>query len=82
MKTSERLAKNSRKLTKQEFFIGIDQHGEVYNNMKHPRKELMERIGSKHSEKMYQDIDGKSHHVGYVIGGHWVRLYIARRFAK
>lgn len=61
---------------KNNFYMGIDQYGNTFHNLKHPRKDLMEQIGTRHAEKMYTDgDDGKTYHTGYVVGGHWVRLY-------
>ena len=61
---------------KQLGFLGEDQYGNTYTIEKHPRKELMEQLGSKSASKMYVDtIDGKVRHCGYVIGGYWVNVY-------
>jgi hypothetical protein len=57
-------------------YMAIDQYGQTYHGLNHPRKDLMERIGSKHVEKMYVDgKDGIPCFVGYVIGGLWLSLY-------
>lgn len=58
-------------------YMGIDQHGYTYHNLgPHPRKELCERLGVSHAEKMYQDTkDGTTYHVGYIIREHWITLY-------
>ena len=53
-------------------YIAIDQHGQVFYNLRHPRKDLMERLGCKHAAKMYV---GDGEHVGYVIAGHWLSVY-------
>jgi hypothetical protein len=59
------------------FTMGRDQYGQYYHDLgRHPRKELMNRIGRSHVAKMYQDCkDGSSKHVGYIIGGLWITLY-------
>jgi hypothetical protein len=58
------------------WFMAIDQYGQHYDGLKHPRKDLMERIGCKHASKMYVDgKDGKAYHVGYVIGRLWLNVY-------
>lgn len=69
------------KNNKQHF--GIDQYGNTYFNLgKHPRKELMERIGSKHITKMWRDYDdGSSKHIGYVVGGLWIELFTMKSIA-
>lgn len=57
-------------------YMGIDQYGNHYHGMTYPRKELMEKLGCQHAQKMYQDTtNGKSFHTGYVIQGHWISLY-------
>ncbi len=41
-------------------YIAIDQYGQTWKNLEHPRKDLMEKIGCSHAEKMYIDgEDGK-----------------------
>jgi len=57
--------------------MGVDQYGAYYGNLgKHPRKELMERIGSRHANKIYVDTkSGMTKHIGYVIDGRWIQLY-------
>jgi len=61
-------------------YMAVDQYGTTYHGLTHPRKDLMERIGCKHVAKMYVDYkDGASHHVGYVIGGHWCDVYRVER---
>jgi hypothetical protein len=52
-------------------YLAINQFGEQVWINKHPRKELMEHCGSKHAQKMFVDIEGEPHHVGYVIGRQW-----------
>ena len=57
-------------------YMAIDQYGQTFHGLKHPRKDLCERLGSSHAEKMYIDkTDGRTVHVGYVIAGHWLTLY-------
>ena len=60
-------------------YIAIDQYGQTWKNLEHPRKDLMEQIGCRHAEKMYRDgNDGKIYHVGYVISGLWLTVYEIR----
>jgi len=58
-------------------YIGIDQYNTTYFIKKYPRKELLEKLGYKHAEKMYVDDTktGKARHCGYVIGGLWISVY-------
>lgn len=36
-------------------YMAIDQYGQTYHGLKHPRKDLCERLCNSHVEKMYQD---------------------------
>ena len=64
-------------------YLAIDQYGETIKLKKHPRKELMEYFGVKHADKMFIDTrkeEGK--HIGYVIAGHWFRIYEINEWNK
>lgn len=37
-------------------FMGVDQYGETYHGLIHPRADLMKRLGVKHAETMYTDL--------------------------
>jgi hypothetical protein len=56
-------------------FMAIDQYGQTYHALKHPRKDLCDQLGTKHADKMYVDgKDGKTYHVGYIIRGLWLQV--------
>ena len=59
------------------FTIGIDQHGQHYDDLgKYPRKVLLEKLCCGHADKMYCNTkDGKTKHIGYIISGLWITLY-------
>ncbi len=60
-------------------FMAIDQYGRAYHGLANPRKDLCERLGKTHAEKMFCDTeDGGARHIGYVIGGLWLRIYEVR----
>ena len=60
-------------------YMGIDQYGNYYRGLVHPRRDLLERLGRQHAEKMYVDgPDGEAVHVGYVIAGCWIRVLEVR----
>jgi hypothetical protein len=64
-------------------YIGIDQHGYIYNIKKYPRKELLDQLGSTHASIMYCDLkSGGSRRKGYVISGHWVEVYEVHNVVK
>jgi hypothetical protein len=64
-------------------YTAVDQYGQTYHGLAHPRKDLCERIGRQHVARMYVDRnDGSSAHVGYVIGGHWLTVYRVERMDK
>lgn len=56
-------------------YCARDQYGDICWGLEHPRKDLMERMGCKHAEKMYHDTEDGPRHVGYVIAGLWLRVY-------
>ena len=57
-------------------YMAIDQYNQTYHGLRHPRKDLLERLGRSKASKMYIDRkDGSSVHVGYVIAGQWLTIY-------
>lgn len=61
---------------KGKFTLYIDQYGNRF--YAHTVKELRDQIGMGKSRvsKMYRDkVDGRTVHVGYVIGQHWLTAY-------
>lgn len=57
-------------------YLGLDNFGNYYRIDKYPRKELLDYLGYKHADKMYTDtLSGKTKHIGYIIGQHWIRIY-------
>lgn len=53
----------------------IDQYGQHFSAA--TVKELRECVGGGRVSKMYMDGgDGKTYHVGYVIGNHWLSAYV------
>lgn len=62
---------------KQVGYIAIDQYGTAYQiGDNPPRKWLLNHFGRQHADKMYCDTkDGKVQHTGYVIAGHWIRVF-------
>lgn len=68
-------------MNKSVWYYGEDQYGNSYHHLRYPRKQLMQRLDCKHADKMYEtDKFGNNFHVGYVIQGHWIRLYIVTPF--
>ena len=63
--------------------MGVDQYNNTYHNLTHPRKDLLNRLGATHAERMYVDKkDGTTVHVGYIIRHHWICLYEVTPFEK
>jgi len=58
-------------------YIAIDQYGQTYQiGDNPPRKWLLDHLGRKHTEKIYQDTtSGKIRHTGYVIAGLWLSVF-------
>jgi hypothetical protein len=64
-------------------YMAIDQYGQTFLHLTHPRTELCQRLGRRHANKMYIDtIDGRTKHIGYVIGGLWLTLYEMRPYEQ
>lgn len=62
------------------YYMAIDQYNQTYHELRHPRKDLLERLGRSKASKMYIDRkDGSSVHVGYVIAGQWLTIYEVKR---
>jgi len=64
--------------------MALDQYGTYYHDLgKHPRKELLRRLGRSHANNMYVDTRlGEAKHVGYVIGGLWLTVYNVTRWNR
>jgi hypothetical protein len=57
-------------------YMAIGSYGTKLHNLKHPRKDILERMGKTHASKMYiDDKDGNAKHVGYIVGGEWFTVY-------
>ena len=64
-------------------YLGIDQYGQHYKLDKYPRKELCDKLGRQHVDKMFCDHkDGPPVQTGYVIGGLWITLYEVHEWSK
>jgi len=61
--------------------MAIDQYGHTYHALgKYPRKGLLEKLNRKHASKMYADKkDGRTVHIGWIIGGLWLTVYTVER---
>ena len=57
-------------------YMAVDQYGQTYHGLEHPRKDLLERLGRRHADKIYCDTtSGKTRHVGYIIAGLWLEVF-------
>ena len=57
-------------------YMAIDQYGQTYHGLKHPRKDLMDKLCNSHAARIYQDKkDGSTVAVGYIIAGLWLSIY-------
>ena len=71
---------NTRPSTSRPGMIAIDQYGIIFKiKGVHPRIELCTAFGTLKAEKMYQN-DGE--HIGYIIAGHWLKLYTITEWVK
>ena len=60
-----------------EYIMARDQHGDYEHGLdaKHPRADLLKRLGSKLAQRMFIDREGKPRHIGYIINGRWFTFY-------
>ena len=63
-------------------YMAIDQWGHTHHNLKHPRKDLCEKFGVKHVQRMFCDTKAGVMHVGYIISGHWLELFEVKPYQK
>ena len=57
-------------------YMAVNQYGNTYHGLTHPRKDLLARLGRSHADKMYVDkTDGSVSHTGYIIGDEWLSIY-------
>ena len=57
-------------------YMAVDQYGETFHGLEHPRRDLLERLNRQHAGRMYIDHkDGSTYHTGYIIAGHWLSVY-------
>lgn len=60
-------------------YMAVSNHSRTVhltNPKKHPRGQLMDKLGSKHCEKIYIDAEnGTAKHIGYIIGREWFTIY-------
>lgn len=57
-------------------FMGVDQYGNTYHDLKNPRKDLLAKLGAGKASLMYVDTEsGGAKPVGYVIRGHWINVF-------
>ena len=57
-------------------YMAVNQYGDTEHGLRHPRKDLLERGGRRHANKMY--VGGgraRGRHCGYVIAGMWWSVY-------
>lgn len=56
-------------------YLAIDKRGGQslkLTNPSNPRKQLLEKLGRKHADKMYCDlVNGGTRHTGYIVAGGW-----------
>ena len=65
-------------MKKNKFYMAIDQYGETLHGLKHPRKDIAERVGVTPGALQKVCMDGKdgvTYHVGYVASGRWFEVF-------
>lgn len=62
-------------------YIAVNQYGSTTWIKKHPRKELSDLFSGRVSKMYFDDTDGNSQHVGYVVGDLWFEVFAIKSFA-
>jgi hypothetical protein len=65
--------------------MAIGNNGTRFNNLdiKHPRKDLLAKMGRARAQKIFIDTkDGKTYHSGYIVGGEWFQFYEVHPWRK
>ena len=62
--------------------MAVDQNGSTHHALKHPRKDLLERLNARTADRMFIQRDGRTYHIGYVIGDRWLTLYEVKPFRR
>jgi hypothetical protein len=66
-----------------QYYMGVDQYGNTFHGLIHPRKDLIDKLGGSSAKKVYIDKkDGSTKHVGYIVNTHWVTLYEVTPFER
>lgn len=63
-------------------YMAIGNHGNTFHGLKHPRKDLFEKMGRSRASKMYHDTENGPIHIGYIVAGEWFRLYEVKPFSR
>ena len=63
-------------------YMAIDQYGNHFHGLTHPRKDLQRMLSGKVSKMLIDDNDGKTYHVGYIVGHHWCNVYEVQPMRK
>jgi len=63
-------------------YMGVDQYGQTYHGLTHPRKDLIDKIGGGAVSKMYRNTENGAEHIGYVIGGLWIEIFEVKPWRK
>ena len=59
-------------------YLAVDQYGqtEKLTSPKHPRKQLLAKLGVKSVQLMFRDtVGGLARHVGYIAQGRWFTIH-------
>lgn len=46
----------------------------LHNPDKHPRGQLLDKMGRKHCQKIYRDFPNGPKHVGYIVAREWFTI--------
>jgi hypothetical protein len=59
-------------------YMARDQYGQTIHLTdpdKHPKGQLLDKLGRKHAERIYNDGTESTVHTGYIVAGSWWTIY-------
>ena len=56
-------------------YMACGNYGTVFHGLKHPRKDLLEKMGASSCQKMFVDSNEGAKHIGYIVRGEWFTVY-------
>jgi hypothetical protein len=58
-------------------YLAVSQYGTklMLTEPKHPRKQLLAKLGASNCRKQYSELKSGDKHTGYIVGAEWFTIY-------